>query len=155
MDLAERFEQYAGDFERTLADDDWSRVRRHFTDDAVHERYAGVLYSFRHQGADAIVERLRDMVDHVDRRFDRRFLVRTGPVEQHGDRTIMPWVGIYILDGVPALLGEGREIATFVDGKIHHLLGDYTEDTIQRMLDWGAKYGSRLPGLAEYLASFR
>lgn len=107
MDVVRRFEQYADAFEETYQDDNWSRLRQYFTGDAVHERHAGVVYSFRHEGGDTVIEKLRDMVTNVDRKFDRRILVRTGPLEQRGDVVVMPWVGIYILAGVPALLGEG------------------------------------------------
>jgi hypothetical protein len=40
MDLTKRLEQYADDFDTTVEDDDWSRIRRHFTDDAVREEQA-------------------------------------------------------------------------------------------------------------------
>jgi len=37
MDIMQQFMAYAGDFERTLADDDWSRLSGYFADDAVYE----------------------------------------------------------------------------------------------------------------------
>ena len=37
MDTLSRFMEYAADFEKTLGDDDWTRLRRYFADDAVYE----------------------------------------------------------------------------------------------------------------------
>ena len=36
MTIVERFLAYATDFEKTLADDDWSRLRQYFSEDAVY-----------------------------------------------------------------------------------------------------------------------
>src|SRR5678816_3177764 len=37
MNIMEQFITYAGDFEKTFGDDDWTRLRRYFADDAVYE----------------------------------------------------------------------------------------------------------------------
>ena len=54
-----RFEQYARDFDLTVGDDDWSRIRRHFCEDAVREEHALPLISLRHHGIDQILSEWR------------------------------------------------------------------------------------------------
>ena len=76
-----------------------------------------------------------------------------GPVLQNDTLVTLPWVGIYIFGDTPALVGEGKEIARYEGDRTKHLQTTWTEDTIQRMIDWGAKYGSRIPGLLEYTAT--
>lgn len=152
MDLRKRFERYADDFDKTVEDDDWSRIRAHFAHDAVREEHALPLINLRHEGIDQIVSEWQKMVANFDRRFDRRILVRTGPIEQNGNVVTLPWVGIYIFRDTPALVGEGKEIARYQGDRIEHLETTWTADTIQRMIEWGAKYGSRVPGLLEYTA---
>jgi hypothetical protein len=153
MDLRDRFARYADDFDRTVEDDDWSRIRDHFARDAVREEHAVPLISLRHEGIDQIISEWREMVANFDRRFDRRILVRTGPVEQDGNVVTLPWVGIYLYRDTPALLGEGKEIARYAGDKIEHLETTWTDDTVQRMIGWGARYAGRVPGLLEYLAT--
>ena len=153
MDLRRRFEQYADDFDRTVLDDDWSRIREHFAHDAVREEHNPPLISLCHTGIDQIIEEWRKMVENLDRRFDRRILVRTGQILQDENIVVLPWVGTYIIGDTPALLGEGRETARYEGGKIKHLETTWTEDTIERMISWGAKYADRVPGLLEYTAT--
>lgn len=153
MDLRKRLEQYADDFDMTVEDDDWSRIRRHFTNDAVREEHVLPLISLRHEGIETIIDEWRKMVAGFDRRFDRRILVRTGAGRQEGCIVTLPWVGIYLFRDTPALLGEGEEIAQYEGDRIKHLQTTCTADTIQRMIDWTAKYASRVPGLLEYTAT--
>jgi hypothetical protein len=153
MDLKSRFARYADDFDRTVEDDHWPRIRDHFADDAVREEHALPLISLRHEGIDEIISEWRKMVASFDRRFDRRILVRTGAVEQNGNVVTLSWVGIYIFRDTPALLGEGREVARYEADRIKHLETHWTDDTIQRMVDWVTKYGGRVPGLLEYAAT--
>jgi hypothetical protein len=153
MDLRERFARYADDFDLTVGDDDWSRIRTHFAENAVREEHVPPLISLHHEGIDQIISEWRAMVANFDRRFDRRILVRTGPVEQNGNVVTLPWVGIYLFRDTPALLGEGKEIARYSGERIQHLETTWTEDTIQRTIDWATRYGQRVPGLLEYTAT--
>lgn len=153
MDLAARFEHYADDFDRTVQDDDWSRIRTYFTEDAVREEHMPPLMSFRHRGIDEIIDQWRVMVANFDRRFDRRVLVRLGPAQQDGLVVTLHWVGIYSIGDTPALLGEGVEIARFRGDRIEHLESKATDDTVERDIQWATKYGERVPGLLEWMAT--
>lgn len=152
MDLRARFIRYAADFDRTVQDDDWSRVRAHFTEDAVREEHEPPVIDIRVEGLDRIIEQWRDMVENIDRKFDRRIVVNSGPVTQQGDVVVFPWVGVYVLDGTPALFGEGREVATYRGSRIRHLRTTWSPETVERNLSWVAKYGERAPWLLEYAA---
>ena len=120
MDLAVLFEQYAKDFDRTVEDDDWSRIRPYFTDDAVREEHMLPLMSFRHSGIGEIIDQWRQIVANFDRRFDRRVLVRVSPARQEADVVTLHWVGIYCVGDAPALLGEGVEVLDSIEGDRRH-----------------------------------
>jgi hypothetical protein len=48
MNLVDRYQAYAADFERTFVDDDWSRLEQYFTEDATYSTPAnGMLVSGR------------------------------------------------------------------------------------------------------------
>src|SRR5690349_21367083 len=53
MENLPRFMAYAADFEKTLVDDDWSRLRQYFADDAVYEVKAE-SFGCKLSGPDAI-----------------------------------------------------------------------------------------------------
>ena len=79
MTLAQRFEAYAADFERTFVDDDWSRLEQYFTEDAVYSTPANAL---RVLGREKVLAVLRAAVSGFDGRCDSRVLVTTeGPDE--------------------------------------------------------------------------
>ena len=153
MDLRARFAQFADDFDRTVEDDDWSRIRVHFAEDAIRQENEPPLIQLRLEGIENVIAQWQEMVERFDRRFDRRILVRTGPVEQAGNIVSMPWVGIYLVEGTPALLGEGREFATYEGDRIQLLRTTWVDGTAERMMGWAAAYGSRVPGLLEYSAT--
>ena len=152
-DLSKAFVEYADDFELTIEDDNWDRLRRHFHEDAVREEHAPPLVSFRHEGIDEIIAQWQRIVEGFDRRFERRILVRTGRAEQLGTVVTMPWVGIYRVRDVPSLIGEGKEIARYEGDLISHLETTWSDDTIARMLDWMTKYGARVEGLTDFAAT--
>ena len=53
MSIVERFMAYAADFEKTLADDSWSRLPQYFSEDAVY-RVEADLFGCELTGHDAI-----------------------------------------------------------------------------------------------------
>ena len=89
----------------------------------------------------------------IDQRFDRRILVPTGPLESSGNEIRMPWVCLFVIDGVPACVDEGTEIATFRGDHIHQLKGVYLPEVAERLALWAGRYGNRVPGVAQYMAA--
>src|SRR6185295_19406317 len=74
MKLVDRYQAYAADFERTYADDDWSRLEQYFTEDATYSTPAnGMSVS----GRDTVLAVLRGSVTGFDRRCDSRTLATT------------------------------------------------------------------------------
>ena len=130
MTLVERFQQYAEDFERSQVDGDWNRLRKHFAEGVVHERHVGELYNFRDEGIDRVIERFEEAVENIDRRFDRRILVPTGPVAESGNQVQMPWVCLFLVEGAPACVDEGVEIATFMFDNALTGVGLYNFDVV-------------------------
>jgi len=155
MDLVQKFESYMQDFERTWHDGDWTRVRRHLTDDFVHERDVRPLSWFRDEGAEGAVRRWREEVENFDKEFDSRIFVPKAPARQDGSEVRLDWVCLFMLDGIPALIDEGTEVAEFRDGRMAALRGEYHRDAIDRMLLWTQQYGDRLPQVAEYFRTER
>ena len=148
-----RFEQYARDFDLTVGDDDWSRIRRHFCEDAVREEHALPLIRLRHHGIEQILSEWRRMVENFDRRFDHRIVIPVGRAKAVGNRVTLRWVGAYVIEEAPALLGEGTEIALYEGDRIKHLETTWTKETVARNIEWATEHGQKLPGLLEYAAT--
>jgi hypothetical protein len=155
MTKAERFRLYAAGVEQCFADADWDRLREHFTQDVVHERKVGHLYAFRHAGIDRVVAGFEESTENIDRRFDRRILVPTGPITESGNQTRMPWVCLFVMDGVPACVDEGIEVATYQGDRICRLEGIYPDEVVQRIARWARAHGQLVPGVAGYMAHAR
>lgn len=152
MTKAERFRLYAAAVEECLADARWERLREHFSQDVVHERQVGSLYQFRHEGIDRVVAGFRESTENIDRRFDRRILVPSGPIVECENQTRMPWVCLFVMDGMPACVDEGIEVATYEGDRICRLEGVYHDEVVQRIARWAEAYGHLVPGVAEYMA---
>lgn len=155
MTRTERFRLYAAGVEECSADGKWDRLREHFAEDVVHERHVGELYSFRHEGVDRVVAGFAESAENIDRRFDRRILVPTGPITESENQTRMPWVCLFVMDGTPACVDEGIEIATYERGRICRLEGMYLDEVVHRITRWAKAHGHLVPGVAEYMAGAR
>lgn len=155
MTKAERFRRYAAGVEECFADGNWDRLREHFTAGVVHERKVGSLYRFRHEGIDEVVAGFKQSAESIDRRFDRRILVPTGPIAESGDQTRMPWVCLFVMDGAPACVDEGIEVATYEGDRICRLEGLYADEVVERIARWAKAHGHLVPGVAEYMARAR
>lgn len=155
MTRTERFRLYAASVEECLADGKWDRLREHFTEDVVHERHVGELYHFCHRGIDQVVAGFKESAENIDRRFDRRILVPTGPITESGNQTRMPWVCLFVIDEVPACVDEGIEVATYEGDQIRRLEGIYLDEVVERIARWAKAYGHLVPGVGEYMARAR
>lgn len=153
MDLGSRFEQYARDFDLAVDDDDWSRVRAHFCDEAVREEHVPPVISLRHEGVEQIVNEWRKMVENFDRRFDYRIVTPIGRAKASGNQVTLRWVGAYVIEEAPALLGEGTEIAIYEGERIRRLRTTWTPETVERNIAWATEHGQKIPGLLEYAAT--
>jgi ketosteroid isomerase-like protein len=120
MDILQRFMAYAGDFEKTLADDDWTRLAGYFAEDAVYE-VQGVPFNCRLVGRAAIFAGMKKSLDGFDRKFTGRDIeVTTGP-DVAGDVLTAGWAVTYKKDDLAPLTVGGRSTARYRGGVIASL----------------------------------
>ena len=137
MALVHCFEAYAVDFELTFIDDDWARLERHFTDDAVYSTPANGL---RVSGRARVLATLRAAVSGFDRRCDTRSLATTEGPREDGDEVFRKWAARFTLAGAPDLEIDGLERAKFRGERIELLEVTLTSETLARLMNYGVTY---------------
>jgi hypothetical protein len=137
MSLVDRFQAYADDFERTFADDDWSRLEQYFTEDAAYSTTANGL---RVDGRPTVLAVLQASVSSFDRRCSTRTLRTTkGPYERSNE-VHREWVATYTLDGAPDIQISGSERAVYHGDRIHLLEVTMTPETLSRLMSYAATH---------------
>ncbi len=121
--ILQQFMAYAGDFERTFADDDWSRLQPYFAPDAVYE-VAG-SFGCRLTGPTAIFAGIKKSLDGFDRKFAKRDIEVTSGPEILADEMRMGWTVVYTTEGLPPFVLRGRSIVRYADGRIVHLADSF------------------------------
>lgn len=134
MDLLAIFEAYEADYEKTVADDRWSRLERYFTDDVVYETYGPL--GERTEGREAVFERMRRELDALDRRCKWRRVTTIGGISVDGNRVLRNWVATYHIDGSTDLMIEGSERITFEGDCIAMLEEEPSEMAARHLLTW-------------------
>lgn len=140
MDIMQQFFAYAGDFERTLADDDWSRLRAYFADDAVYEVQAP-LFGCRLVGPQAIFAGMKKSLDGFDRRFEGRDIAVTDGPEVAAVEIRAGWTVTYRKTGVPPFVLRGRSTVRYRDGRIVQLTDSYDPDVARELAAWQRESG--------------
>ena len=135
MDVLQQFLQYAGDFEKTLADDDWSRLHRYFAEDAVYVVEADA-FGCRLTGPDAIFAGIKKSLDGFDRKFSGRSIEVTSGPEIDGNEMRMEWAVVYEKEGLPPFVLRGRSTARFQDDKITYLCDSYDPSVGDDLRKW-------------------
>jgi hypothetical protein len=139
MGILERYLAYADDFEKSYVDDDWSRVEKYFTENAVYE---GEPLA---RGRAAVLAKFKNGVDNFDRRMDSRTPDFERP-KVTGNTLAMKWKVTYTKKGLPDLVISGVETAEFDGDRIAKLRDDFDPQALARMSDWMAKHGQTLRG---------
>lgn len=134
MDLLELFREYQADFEKTVADDRWSRLERYFAEDAVYETYGDA--GRRTEGRAAIFRRMKRELDAFDRRCKWRRISNVGGPEVDDNRVLRNWVVTFHIDGAADLMIEGSERITFENGRIVLLEEEPSETAERHLLAW-------------------
>jgi hypothetical protein len=124
METLTQFMQYAADFEKTLVDDDWSRLRRYFADDAVYEVQSDA-FPARLSGPDAIFKGMKKSLDGFDRKFDSRSIDVTKGPDVDGDTLRAEWAVTYRKEGKAPYVLRGRSEVHYRDGEIARLTDSY------------------------------
>jgi hypothetical protein len=140
MENLTSFMQYAADFEKTLADDDWARLRRHFADDAVYE-VQSEGFGCKLEGPDAIFKGMKKSLDGFDRKFDGRDIDVTKGPEIDGDALRMEWAVTYRKAGKTPYVLRGRSEVRYRDGKIARLVDSYDASVAAEGAAWMQRNG--------------
>jgi hypothetical protein len=137
------FGRFALAFEQSFANDDWSAVAEHVTDDLVwivrgpHEPLSGAFV-----GRDAAIAAVDESCAAFDRRFDRREpRILAGPTPIPGG-VHLTWEVTYSRDGVDPFVLRGEEWDFFRDGRLE-LHRERIHNTAE-LYDYLAKHGAAL-----------
>ncbi len=144
MNPLELFGAYAAAFEETFADDDWSRLDRYFSEDAVYEVAGSAAMACRIQGRAAILAGLKKSLDGFDRQLDGRRIELTSEPEVTEDSVTLTWNVTYSKDGAPEYVLTGRSCARYADGVIVELVDSYAPEVDKIARDWATQWA---PGL--------
>ena len=137
MDLLQRFGEYAGEFEKTYQDDDWSRLERFFAPDVTYV-VSGSSFDCELRGRDKVLSGIKKALDGFDRRFDQRSVEGHGEPRVEGNRVVFPARVGYEKQGLESLSFTLSETAEFDDaGRIVRLRDDYDagQDHVDRWLE--------------------
>lgn len=138
--IIERFIAYAGDFERTLVDDDWSRLHQYFTDDAVYDVKSD-SFGGRMSGPTAIFAGMKKSLDGLDRRFTKRDVEVTEPPQVTGDEMTVGWKVLYQLTDQPTFVLHGRSKVRYAGDKIVHLEDSFDKEAEDALATWRRQTG--------------
>ena len=136
------FESFAADFEATLRDDNWSRLKKYFTPEATYKNVGDSNSECR--GQEDILSYLKTDVSTFDRKFDSRNLIALNPPEIKENQLSRKWQTTFTLKGTPDLIIEG-EARYFFEGKlIKGIEEEITPESLQKLDQWLKVYGIKL-----------
>lgn len=134
MKLLDIFQAYVADFEKTVADNRWSRLEPYFTEGAIYQTYGNS--GRRTVGRAAIFKRLGRELDAFDRRCNWRRVTTTSGPEVDENRVLRSWVVTFHIDGAADLMIEGSERLTFDGDRIAILEEEPSESAERHLLAW-------------------
>ncbi len=144
MDPIARFQQYADAFEIFFEKDDPSILEPYFTKDAVYETKGPEALSGCHDGRPAVLGYFKQILDGLDRRFEKRELeLREGPEERDG-AVWMRWRVTYRAGDAPPLVMDGEETVEFEGDRIRRLEDRFADDAGDAVTAWMTRHGSKL-----------
>ena len=142
MSIAELFQSYAEDFELTFVDDDWSRLEKYFTENAIYE--TGGAFASKHVGRERALRALKENISGFDRRCDSRTLETIEGPQIDGDTLSRRWRCTFTIHGAPDLIIIGDERAHFEGSQICHLEEVLSEDSQVALGKWIEAHRSKL-----------
>ena len=143
MSTLQRFMAYAADFEKTLGDDDWSRLTQYFSDDAVY-RVESNLFGCELNGPGAIFAGMKKSLDGFDRNFPTREIAMTEGPEVEGDEIRMSWTVTYHKQDLPDFVLRGKSMARMRGEEIALLVDSYDDSVTAETADWIRETGVEL-----------
>jgi len=142
MDLIDRFNSFAADFEACVADDQWDRLEAYFAANAMYWNVGGP--DPRIKGRSEIIDYLKNDIAKNDRRFDSRTLQGLSEPTVAGQKLSRRWRCTYKLAGAPDLVVEGEARYEFDGELIGSLEEEITPNSMARYVEWMRNYGSKL-----------
>ena len=142
MNIIEIFENFAADFETSYEDDNWSRLKKYFTEDATYLNVDDP--DSKSFGADEIINFFKKDVTNSDRKFDTRTVVSLSPPTAEGNRLSRLWQAKYTLTGVPDLIVEGGSMYLFEADLIKSIEAELTDESKKTYQEWMNDFGEKL-----------
>lgn len=140
MNIEDRFQAYAADFELSYADDDWSRLAQYFTADASYDSGDGLEAA---TGRDTVLQKFQDSVNGLDRAMGQRD-VQLHSVLTDGDTVVAEWTARYTNTRLPALEINGTEFARFDGDAIAELRDEISTESQAAFGAWMEVHGGAL-----------
>jgi len=142
MEYANIFNHFAADFERCIADDNWSRLARYLTEDATYRNVGGPegLIS----GRKAILDFFKKDVSESDSLFDTRELVGLTEPTVSDDCLSRKWRTTYTLPGAPDLVVDGEARYWFAGDLIRATEQELSTDSASAYATWMREHGDKL-----------
>jgi len=137
MDTMTLFLEYAGEFEKSYEDDDWSRLHEYLQPDASYEIVSS-RYGCKLVGPEAIFKGVKKSLDGFDRRFDSRRIEVKDDMQKTDDEFSISWIAHYEKEGLEPLQLHGHSKVVYQDGKIKALTDSFTpeeEGDVQTWID--------------------
>lgn len=137
------FMAYAGDFEKTLHDDDWGRLRHYFADDAVYDVKAE-SFGCQLSGPAQIFAGMKKSLDGFDRKFEKRDVEVTDGPQISATEIRMGWKVTYHHASLPQFVLLGRSLVRYAGDKIVYLCDSYEPSTEAEFAQWQQATGVEL-----------
>ena len=144
MSRIPRFAAYAAAFEKCVATDDWSLLEPFFTEDVVYDIPAAKPLGGHIEGRDALLAWFEEILDRFDRRFDSREVALLEGPKQTGDSVWIRGTATYRAAGVPPLVLELEETATFEGDRIRLLEDRYEPAMEKTVAEYLKAHGDKL-----------
>ncbi len=141
--LTARFLDQFLDFELSYDDNNWSRMDRHFAQDAVYE-VRNISFACHLQGRDAIMKGFHRSLDGFDRHLGKRSIYLKSLPQEKGDTLDFDWCALYRKQGCPPLALRGHSTAQYRGDVIVHLVDEYPDGMEEEVARWSRENGASL-----------
>jgi hypothetical protein len=139
----ERFLEYAQAFEKSYADDDWSRLEPYFARDAVYRVVGSTSWDCEVKGRKQVIAAMRKFVNEFDRHCTRAIRPAGAPVVGQ-DTVRVAGIAAYTRGDSEELTLQIELIAQYRDGSIIRLSDVYPAENEARVRAWMEKWGQGL-----------
>ena len=137
MSIIDDYQAYEDAFEQMMLDNDWSNVEKCFAENAVHESDPVA------DGRAAVIAKMRNGVDQLDRKMDSRTASFQTP-QVDGNTFQNRWSITFTKADCPDLTLTGAQIIVFEDHLISRFRGVWDPEAREAIGAWMAAHGAKL-----------